>query len=115
MHVRLHPGEGTIEVDGSDVTASVRRTTLDMHVGRQPEVFLELVAGALVPEVLDVDAVVQVVREASAADAKAIVLAWVETLDPGSIERDLLDDANLETSMGTAVVQTLTRMANDLG
>lgn len=111
MKVAIDPSTGTVVIDGMDVSHLVRRTTLDVHAGRQPEVFLELRQDAVVRDtVLDTDAVVHIVQQAE-IDLGAAVAAWLDTIDPGDLDRRALEDTSLAETPGAAFHRALRSVA----
>lgn len=113
MHVRIDPATETVEVNGCDVSAAVRRVSVDVHRGRPPEVFLEIATGALVPDVLNLDGIVHVITPPTEIDLdpREYIAAWLESLDPGVVEREVLNDADLGTGTGVAFLKILAGMA----
>ncbi len=111
MHVRIDPNTHVVEVDGVDVSAAIRRATIDLHPRQPAEVFLEIATGCLVPETLDVEGVVHVVRDAADTDHRSIVLAWLESVDVDALEALVLADASLEESTGQAFITQLAKLA----
>jgi hypothetical protein len=113
MQVRIDPSTHRVEVEGVDITRSIRRATIDLHAQRPAEVFLEVAAGCLVPETLEVDGVVHLVRDATDTDHRSIILAWLESVDADGLERAVLDDVDLSESTGQAFLRHLAKMAAD--
>ena len=111
MYVRIDPEAQTVEIGGTDVSEYIRRTTIDMHKGRQAEVFLELSSGAFVPEAFQVDGIVHVIRGAEDMDPGPIVAAWLATVDPGDLERAALEEGDMTTGPGQTFLEILQRMA----
>lgn len=101
-------GEGPIHVDGIDVTAQVRGVELISAPGEPTTLILRHVG----PGRIEGEGVVQVVPDD--VDEQAIVIAWLEQLDPELIEAEVLNShAWLEppATMGAAWIQVLARLA----
>jgi hypothetical protein len=111
MHVRIDPNTHTVEVNGRDVSKVIRRSTIDLHPGRPAEVFLEIATGCLVPEALEIDGIIHVVRDASDVDHQSIILAWLEAIDATALEAAVLEDADLAQSTGEAFLVQLAKLA----
>jgi hypothetical protein len=111
MHVRIDPSSHLVEVEGVNISRSIRRATLDLHANRPPEVFLELAAGCLMPETLEVDGVVHVVRDADDTDHRSIVLAWLAGVDSEALERAVLEDVDLGQSTSQSFLTQLAKLA----
>lgn len=111
MQVKIDPGTHIVEVEGVDISRAIRRTTVDLHAGRPADVFLEVAAGCLVPETLEVDGVVHVVRDAADLDHRSIVMAWLESVDASALEAAVLADADLAQSTGQAFLTELAKLA----
>ena len=112
MQVRIDPDSRLVEVDGVNISPSIRRATIDLHAQRQADVFLEIAAGCLVPETLNVDGVVHVVRDAEDTDHRSIILAWLSSVDAGVLEQAVLaDDALGEMTTGEAFLVQLAKLA----
>jgi hypothetical protein len=109
MRVRVDPVNHLVEVEGVNISDSIRRATVDLQAGRPAEVFLEVAAGKLAPEVLEVDGVIHVVREAE--DHRFAIMTWLESVDPEALERAVLADADLSQSTAQAFLQELTKLA----
>jgi len=112
--MRIDPVNHLVEVEGVNISPSIRRATIDLQAGRPAEVFLELGAGKLAPDVLEVDGVITVVRDAE-VDVPGVVLAWLETVDAEALETLMLADIDLETSTGQACISVLSKLAANDG
>lgn len=113
MQVKIDPSTQVVEVEGVNISSSIRRATIDMRAYRQPEVFLELASGCLVPETLEVDGVVHVVRDAADTDHRSIILAWLESVDASVLEQAVLAEVDLGQSTGQSFLTQLTKLAAD--
>lgn len=111
--MRIDPINRTVEVEGVDLSQSIRRSTIDLQPGRPAEVFLEVATGCLVPETLEVDGVVHVVRDAADTDHRSIILAWLESVDADALERAVLEDADLGQSTAQSFLVQLAKLAVD--
>jgi hypothetical protein len=111
MRVKIDPVNHSVEVEGTDISGVVRRATVDLHAGRPPEVFLELAAGKLAPDVLEADGVVHVVRDADDTDHRSIVLAWLAGVDSEALERAVLEDVDLGQSTSQSFLTQLAKLA----
>lgn len=105
MRVSIDPTTGSVEIEGCDITPLVRRVTLDKHAGRQADVFLELAQGAE-HEVLESDAIVHIVKTPEENPA-AVILAWLNAVDPAALERAALEDMSMDSSTGQAFLDVL--------
>jgi hypothetical protein len=105
MRMLIDPINHTVEVEGVDISTSIRRATVDLQAGRPVEVFLELGAGKLAPDVLEVEGVVHLVREGGD------VLAWLDTVDADALETSVLASADLSESTGEAFLTQLKKLA----
>lgn len=109
--MKIDPATQSVEVGGVDVSAAIRRVTVDLQTGRQAEVFLEIATGSLLPEVLELDGIVHVVREQT--DPGPIVLAWLETVEPTALEALVLADSDMSVGMGQGFLEQLAKLAAD--
>ena len=103
--MKIDPINHTVEVEGVDISSSIRRATVDLRAGRPAEVFLELGAGKLAPDVLEVDGVVHLVKDGED------VLAWLEAVDADALETSVLACADLGESTAQGFLTQLKKLA----
>ena len=83
----------TINVDGTDLTNSISRITIDHHGGKLPQIFLELARGKPIEEIT-VEGIVHVIREVKEDPADAC-LRFLEPIDPAELDRCVLEAMEL--------------------
>jgi hypothetical protein len=83
---RIKITPGALLVDGTDISQSVRETYLTMVEGSPVKLGV-----VLVPDVeIEVDGVVEIIREAPGGDDREAVLAFLEAIDVETLTQEAL-------------------------